>query len=435
MTRKTKFGRRMRNVHFQFAPEFTPLNHGSFGAYPRYIQEKQDEFTKLCHERPDTFIVYDLPNLIDRSRLAIAPMLGVPVDEVVFVPNATTGVNTVLRNLKFLEGDVVLHFSTIYDACEKTLASISDMMPLACDSILLEYPIQDEEIVRKLKERIAKLRGQGKTVRLCMFDTVLTFPGARLPWEALVRVCKEMDVLSLIDGAHGIGHIDLSHLGEVGPDFFVSNCYKWLYTPRGCAVLHVPVRNQHLIRTSFPTSHGYQSSRDPQPINKTPFVHLFEFVATIDYTPYLCVPDAIQFRQEICGGEAAIRTYCFELAKTGGQLVADSLGTEVMNIDSSSMTQCCFANVKLPFTFENQRPSMTKDWSRLIPQAEIGALQKWLNITAVKEYDTYLQIDFHSGFMWVRLSGQTYLGLEDFEWISPRLKTLCSRANQGEYKL
>lgn len=157
-------------------------------------------------------------------------------------------------------------------------------------------------------------------------------------------------------------------------------------------------------------------------------------MATIDYTPYLCVPEAIQFRQEVCGGEAAVRKYCFELARNGGQLVADSLGTEVMNIDSSRMTQCCFANVKLPFTFENQRASLARDSPRSIPLADIGALQKWLNITAAKEYDTYLQIAFHSGFMWVRLSGQTYLGLEDFEWIGPRLKTLCSRAKQGEYK-
>ena len=59
-----------------------------------------------------------------------------------------------------------------------------------------------------------------------LIDTVLTFPGARMPWEALVQACKDMGILSLIDGAHGIGHIDLSHLGEVGPDFFVSNCHK-----------------------------------------------------------------------------------------------------------------------------------------------------------------------------------------------------------------
>ena len=161
----------MRETHFQFAPTYTPLNHGSFGAYPRYVQAKQDEFTKLCHERPDTFIVYDLPELIDKSRRAVAPLLGVAIDEVVFVPNATTGVNTVLRNLKFSESDVVVHFSTIYGACEKTLTSISEMMPLTCESIVLEYPIQDDEIVRRLRESVAKVRDEGRNVRVCMFGT------------------------------------------------------------------------------------------------------------------------------------------------------------------------------------------------------------------------------------------------------------------------
>jgi selenocysteine lyase/cysteine desulfurase len=226
MTRKVPFGRQMRDAHFQFSPSYTPLNHGSYGAYPRFIQERQNEFTQLAAERPDTFIVYDLPNLIDESRAAVAPLLGVHVDEVVFVPNATTGVNTVLRNLKFDEGDVVLHFSTIYGACEKTLASISELTPMRCESIVVEYPIEDDEILKRFRDAVGRLRREGLNVRLAMFDTVLTFPGVRMPWEDLVAACKDVEVLSLIDGAHGIGQIDLTHLGQVSPDFFVSNCHK-----------------------------------------------------------------------------------------------------------------------------------------------------------------------------------------------------------------
>jgi len=70
--------------------------------------------------------------------------------------------------------------------------------------------------VRLLRECIESVQNEGKKVKLAMFDTVLTFPGARMPWEELVGVCKEAGVLSLIDGAHGVGHIDLQHLGEVG---------------------------------------------------------------------------------------------------------------------------------------------------------------------------------------------------------------------------
>jgi selenocysteine lyase/cysteine desulfurase len=226
MTIKPPFGHAMRNAHFAFSPAYTPLNHGSFGVIPTPIQETQKSFQKLAAERPDPFIVYDLPDLIDISRSAIAPLLGVDIDEVVFLPNATTGVNVLLRNLKWEKGDVVVYFSTIYAACEKTIASIAEHEPLEGEKIELVFPVEDDEIVESLKEKIAEVRAKGKRVRVAMFDTVLTFPGVKLPWEKLVSVCKESEVLSLIDGAHGIGHIDLTHLGQVGPDFFVSNCHK-----------------------------------------------------------------------------------------------------------------------------------------------------------------------------------------------------------------
>lgn len=196
------------------------------GAYPRLVHEAQDNYTKASQERPDTFIVYDLPVYITDSRNALTPLLGCSVSEIVLIPNATTGINTVLRNLEFVCNDVVVHFSTIYDACEKTLDSISELTPLRCDSIILDYPIEDDEILRRFRKRVGELRKAGKNVKVAMFDTVLTFPGARLPWEELTAACKELGILSLIDGAHGIGHIDLTHLGTVSPDFFVSNCHK-----------------------------------------------------------------------------------------------------------------------------------------------------------------------------------------------------------------
>ena len=199
---------------------------------------------------------------------------------------------------------------------------------------------------------------------------------------------------------------------------------RWLYTPRGCAVFYVPFRNQHLIRTSIPTSHGYQA---PIP-SKSPFVSIFEFVATIDYTPYLCISDALKFRQEVCGGEEVIRNYCKTLAFEGGQIVADILGTFTMDNRTHTITDCCFTNVLLPLKFPTNATSEVADFTK----EEAEAVQKWLNITAVREFDTYLQIALYGGAMWVRLSGQVYLELADFEWVGWRLKKLCERARAGE---
>jgi selenocysteine lyase/cysteine desulfurase len=148
------------------------------------------------------------------------------VDEVVFVPNATTAVNTILRNLTYSAGDVILHFNTIYGACKKTIESLCETTAVESVEIVIQYPVEDEEILQKFCETVKVIQQVEKRAKIAIFDTVLTFPGVRFPWEALVTCCKKLEILSLIDGAHGIGHIDLTRLGEIGPDFFTSNCYK-----------------------------------------------------------------------------------------------------------------------------------------------------------------------------------------------------------------
>lgn len=179
--------------------------------------------------RPDTFLRYTYPDLLLNSRAAVAPLLGVSMDEVVFVPNVTTGVNTILRNLVYQEGDVIVHFSAIFGGCKKTLQSLCETGPVERVGIDIEFPADDEDIISKFNSTVQSLRNDGKTVKLAIFDTVVSSPGMRFPWEALVESCKSLQILSLIDGAHGVGHIDLTCLGQVGPDFFTSNCHKYVF--------------------------------------------------------------------------------------------------------------------------------------------------------------------------------------------------------------
>ena len=192
------------------------------------VQEFQRQLQFETEARPDTFIRYTYIKLLKESRSAVAPLLGADPDEVVLIPNATTGVNTILRNLSFDHGDTVLCFNTIYGACAKTIEALSETYPVSSHQIDISYPIQDAEIVRRFRLAVEDVKSQGKRPKLAMFDTVLAFPGARFPWEELVAACKELGIMSFIDGAHGIGHIDLTHLGQVGPDFMVSNCYKFV---------------------------------------------------------------------------------------------------------------------------------------------------------------------------------------------------------------
>ena len=434
------FGKPMREAHFSYAKAYTPLNHGSYGASPICVRQYQQDLQDEAEARPDVFLRRKLPQLLNEARTSIAPLLGVPLDEVVFVPNATTAVNTVLRNLVYGKGDVILYFNTIYDTCEKTIQYVCESTVAESLCVELALPMEDAEIISEFEKAVLGVQKNGRRAKIALFDTVLTFPGVKMPWEKLVDCCTEHKILSLVDGAHGIGHIDLTALGTVGPDFFTSNCYKWLYTPRGSAIFHVAKRNQHMIRSTLPTSHGFialpnGSKECPmKAVESTRFVDMFPFTGTQELSPVACVPKALEFRKKVCGGEDKIMEYCPKLAQSGGQRMADILGTRTMKShNDTTLQECCFAMVQLPLRFEiagstdspSKKAFQVNDWP---------AISKFIMERAEKEHDTFLPVKYHAGSMWARISAQIYLDVNDFVFAGNVLKQLCDKVQLGEHE-
>ena len=215
---------------------------------------------------------------------------------------------------------------------------------------------------------------------------------------------------------------------------------RWLYTPRGCAIFYVPFRNQDLIRSTMPTSHGFHTSLNDSidgisaiTQDRNRFGDLFKWAATVDQTPYLTVPEAIKFRNDFCGGETVIREYCFNLARDGGQLLASLLGTETMQTLQDRPNQCCFTNVRLPLRFSHQE-SLDKNAKGTLDAANGAKIVTWLMECAMCEYNTWIPGKFYYGAIWVRLSAQIYLELKDFAWAGGVLKDLCVRAQRGEWR-
>ncbi len=150
------------------------------------------------------------------------------------MPNATTGTDTVLRALQWEEGDVVLCYEVAYGALQKQIARLAEecTVPggLGVEILDVGWPVGDDVLVEAWKERIREINGsgskyEGRRVKLAVFDTIVSMPGVRVPWERLVAVCREEGVLSLVDGAHGLGHISLD-MQAAKPDFFVTNVHK-----------------------------------------------------------------------------------------------------------------------------------------------------------------------------------------------------------------
>ncbi|KAJ9137474.1 PLP-dependent transferase [Pleurostoma richardsiae] len=427
---------------FLIDPGYHNLNHGSFGTYPRAIQAEMRHFQDLAEAQPDTFIRYDYPKFLDESREAVAKLLNIPNETVVFVPNATTGVNIVLRNMMWNEDgkDEILHFSTVYGGCGKTVDYVVETRRGLVSSrcVDIAYPIDDDEILRRFKAAVQQSREDGRRPKVCMFDVVTSMPGVRFPFETITQACKDEGITSLIDGAQGIGMLPFD-LGKLDPDFFVSNCHKWLHVPRGCAVFYVPLRNQDLVPSTLPTSHGYVSKDgnrfNPLPKNnKSAFVNNFEFTGTIDNSPYLCVKHAIQWRQEHLGGEERVISYFWDLAKTGGKRVAEILGTEVMENKTGTLTNCAMVNVRLPLLVGNETQGGSGSKFPVVPQEDSAIMYDWIMKRLTEDYKTFLVVYLHNGVWWTRLSAQVYLDINDFEWAGKTLKDLCARIGNKEYK-
>ncbi|CAK7224141.1 hypothetical protein SBRCBS47491_005447 [Sporothrix bragantina] len=445
----TPFGKPMREL-FCFAPTYRNLNHGSYGTHPAAVGAVRAKHLADHEARAEIHKRLKSPQLILKSREALVPLLGkdVALNEVVLVSNASTGVNIVMRNLAADwsapgpdQGDAVLYFTTIYGSCDKTLQNLAETGRVHPVEIHMALPADDDDtIVQKLHDAYAAATSRGLKVRLAIFDTIVSAPGVLLPWERLTAACRELGILSLIDGAHGIGHIDLTHLGTVSPDFLVSNLHKWLFVPRGCAMLYVPFRNQHYLKTSLPTSHGYEAANRRGDLSveglkaakTTYFSELFAETGTFDYTPWMCVPDAVKFRNEVCGGEEAIRKYCFDLVRAGSDRVAEILGTEVMDNPRSNIRACALNNVRLPFKVV-AADSNDND-PEAVPLEKFDALHMWLTRYSAEKYDSYFRITYYDGHPWVRLSGQVYNDADDFEWAGKVLLDLVDQVKKGDWK-
>lgn len=404
------------------------------------MQAKLREYQDRVEARPDPFIRYDFPELLDESRAAVAAVLHAPVETVVFVTNATVGINTVLKNIVWdADGrDEILYFSTIYGGCGKTVDCVVDGSRglASAREIPLTYPVEDDEVLSRFRAAVRASRDAGRRPLVAVYDVVSSQPGVRFPFEAVTRACRELGVMSLVDGAQGVGlvHLDLAALD---PDFFFTNCHKWLSTPRGCAALYVPVRNQALIRSSLATSHGYASrdgaGRPNRPVRpgSSRFVDEFAFVGTTDDSAYLACKDAIAWRRGI-GGEAKIIQWQTRLAREGGKKVAAILGTEVMDNKTGTLTNCGMVNVALPMVVvedgEAGKAGLDdRGWPK-VPRNAAFELTQWMMRTGNSDYDTAIAMGVHDGRLWARLSATMYLDMDDFVCAAQTLQELCKRA-------
>lgn len=272
-------------------PRIEFLNHGSFGSCPRPVLAYQQQLQEELERQPVAFLARNLPQRLDGAREALASFLGSDPEGLVFVTNATAGVNAVLRSLILAPGDELLTTDHAYNACRNALTSVAERAGARVTVAHLPFPIARAEEVTE-----AILAAVTPKTRLALLDHVTSPTGLVLPVEELVPALEERGVATLIDGAHAPGMLELD-LGSLGASWYTGNLHKWVCAPKGAAFLQV---REDRRATTVPTSvsHGWNVHRP----GRSRLHDLFDWTGTFDPTALLSVPEALRFVASLVPG-------------------------------------------------------------------------------------------------------------------------------------
>lgn len=301
--------------------DITFLNHGSFGACPRVVFDVYQAWQRELELNPVIFMSR-LGDLLKDARAQLGAYVGAGEDSLVFVPNATHGINIVARSLKLQPGDEVLSSDHEYGAIDRTWRYNCERQGTRLVHQAIPLPLGDpEEVVEQL------WHGVTARTRVIAISHVTSPTALVFPVEAVCRRARAAGILTVIDGAHAPGQVELD-LDAMGVDFYSGNAHKWLSSPKGAGFLYARSERQELLEPLV-VSHGWQS-RNPGP---SQFLNYFSWVGTDDPAAYLSVPAAIEFQAR--HQWPAVREACHRLAAEAERRILELSGLPALSADSS----------------------------------------------------------------------------------------------------
>jgi isopenicillin-N epimerase len=379
--------------HWSLEPDIVYLNHGTVGVTPNRVMRAQQVIRDQIERQPARFMLRELEHhtsgppahqtRIRAAADAVAAFLGARGEDLVFVDNATTGINAVLRSLPFAAGDEILLLDLAYGAVTNTAQYVARERGAKVVILHIPFPNTDPEEVVDLIAAAITVR-----TKILVVDHVSAFTSLILPLPEIAAACHAKGVLVLVDGAHAPGALELN-IPALGVDWYVGNMHKWAFAPRGCGILWASPERQPGIHPTV-ISWGLDQG----------FTQEFDLLGTKDPTASLSAPEAIAFMQDL--GETAMRQHNDNLAWQAAHWLAEHLGTVFTTRRSMAG---CLVSVPLP-----ERAGSSPQEAFALQHALLYQDQIEIPILAI------------NGGLYARISAQVYNQMSDIERLGQALQ-------------
>ena len=382
----------MRN-QFLLDPELTFLNHGSFGACPREVLDAQRSWQFEMERNPVEFLGRRSADLLFQARTALGHALGGQAEELIFVPNSTTGVSIVAQSLPLQPGDEILTTNLEYGACDAAWQRVCAQTGAQYRRVEVPLPFIREDLTKLLMSAVSN------RTKLIYFSHITSTTALILPAAEICAAARERGIATFIDGAHAPGHIPLD-LDAIAADFYVGNCHKWLCAPKGSAFLHA--RTEHhsmldatVISWGYAQGTGGHSGFDAY-LGTSLFERRMQWQGTRDISAWLTVPAALDFQAK--HDWLAVQVHAHELARLALEVLTRRFGTHPIARDD--------------------------DWAQMVAIPVAPQDPDLLRKRLYEESRIEVPVTSHGDEVFVRVSVQGYNTLGDIERLlaAPALK-------------
>jgi len=318
--------------HFLLDPMVIFLNHGSFGATPKPVFEEYQRWQRELERQPVEFLGRRFEGLMAEARTVLATYLNTQRDNLVYVTNATVGVNIVARSLDLGLDDEVLTTDHEYGACDRTWGFLSKKRGFTYKKQVIRVPVPTPDaFVQQLWQAVTP------HTRVIFLSHIASPTATIFPVEEVCRRARAQGIITLVDGAHVPGQLSLA-LEEVGADFYTGNLHKWLSAPKGAGFLYARPEVQNMLEPLV-ISWGYESEK-PGP---SQFVDHHEWWGTRDIAAFLSVPAAIEFQNQHDWDK--VRAACHELVSDAEARIRELTGLPSLYADDSWFAQMVAARL------------------------------------------------------------------------------------------